>query len=76
MKPPDGLDMRVTDRDLANNAVTVAVTAREVTHACPPTGSGVMPCCERTPFEVPRWHRMTLDPDLVTCDGSNRGDVR
>ena len=39
----------------------------EVTHQCPPTGSGVMPCCGRAPLEVPRRHRMTLDPALVTC---------
>jgi hypothetical protein len=38
-----------------------------LTHACPPDGSGIMPCCGRTPFEVPRTDRMTLDPSLVTC---------
>lgn len=36
-------------------------------HACPPGDSGTMPCCGRTPFEVPEWHRMTVDPALVTC---------
>lgn len=39
----------------------------EVTHACPPVGSGVTPCCGRTPFELPRDDKMTLDPGLVTC---------
>ena len=39
------------------------------THACPPTGGRLMPCCDRTPFGVPWWHRMTLDPTLVTCTG-------
>jgi len=38
-------------------------------HACPPEGSGVTPCCQRTPFEVPRTHRMTTNPGLVTCTG-------
>lgn len=47
-------------------AVDVTVSAG-TTHACPPEGSGVMPCCGRTPFEVPRKHRMTLDDRLVTC---------
>lgn len=50
--------------------VVVADRARlliEVVHSCPPPGSDVMSCCGRTPFEVPRYHRMTLDPDLVTC---------
>ena len=42
---------------------------REVTHRCPPEGSGVMPCCGRTPFEVSRRDRMTPYGDLVTCNG-------
>lgn len=42
-------------------------TYAEIVHACPPDGSGRMPCCGRTPFEVPK-DRMTLDPALVTCD--------
>lgn len=38
-------------------------------HACPPDGSGLMPCCGRTPFEaVP--DRMTTDPRSVTCQGA------
>lgn len=35
-------------------------------HACPPRGSGLMPCCGRTPFDVPESDRMTVD-GLVTC---------
>jgi len=35
-------------------------------HRCPPEGSGEMPCCGRTPFEVLD-DRMTVDPMLVTC---------
>lgn len=50
MKPPDGMTIRP---DVP-------------THACPPIGSGIMPCCNRPPFEV-RAHRMTLDPKRVTC---------
>lgn len=42
-------------------------TVRETVHACPPGSSGVMPCCGRTPFEVSRSDRMTVDPALVTC---------
>jgi hypothetical protein len=41
-----------------------------VTHRCPPEGSGLMPCCGRTPFEVSRCDRITLDPALVTCTGA------
>lgn len=43
--------------------------AESPVHACPPGDEGWMPCCHRTPFEIPRWHRMTNDPDLVTCQG-------
>lgn len=52
--------------------VTVNVEVRvEWTHRCPPDGSGLMPCCGRTPFEVPRYHRMTTDPLFVTCPGGS-----
>jgi hypothetical protein len=40
--------------------------AGAVTHRCPPEGSGIMPCCGRTPFEVLD-DRITLDDSLVTC---------
>ena len=40
---------------------------REVIHACPPDGSGLTPCCGRTPFELPRTDRMTTDPAEATC---------
>ncbi len=43
----------------------------EVTHMCPVTSGDAMPCCGLTPYEVPRWHRLTLDKELVTCDGSS-----
>jgi hypothetical protein len=46
----------------------------EVTHRCPaPSGAGgdgLMPCCGRTPFQVPPYHRMTLHEELVTCTGT------
>lgn len=38
-------------------------------HACPPDGSGLTPCCGRTPFELPRTDRMTVHLDRVTCGG-------
>lgn len=40
----------------------------EPVHACPPEGSGIMPCCGRTPFEVPLTDRMT-STERVTCTG-------
>lgn len=35
-------------------------------HACPPEGSGIMPCCGRTPFEK-MGDRIANDHRLVTC---------
>jgi hypothetical protein len=40
---------------------------KEVTHMCPPDSGGLMPCCGRTPFEVPETDRITATWDLVTC---------
>ena len=39
----------------------------EIVHRCPPIGSDIMPCCKCRPYEMPLWHRLTLDPALVTC---------
>ena len=46
---------------------TVDQSAPETIHACPPDGSGLMPCCGKTPFELPRSDRMTANPAAVTC---------
>lgn len=43
-----------------------------IIHACPPQGSGVMPCCGRAPAEVPATDRVTLYPENVTCSVSSR----
>jgi hypothetical protein len=47
--------------------------APEVVHGCPPDGSGLTPCCGRTPFELPRTDRMSTSPDAVTCTGTAGG---
>ncbi len=36
-------------------------------HRAPPIGTGMFPCCGKTPFEVPETDRMTNDPLLVSC---------
>lgn len=42
----------------------------EVVHGCPPDGSGVTPCCGRTPFELPHGDRMAAtDAPDITCRG-------
>jgi hypothetical protein len=45
----------------------VGASPSGVTHRCPPDGSGTMPCCDRTPFEVPETDHITSDASLVTC---------
>lgn len=60
---PDGLE------DLEVGAMAGLTEEQETVHRCPPKGSGIMPCCDKTPFEVPRTDRMTVDPALVTCGG-------
>lgn len=44
-----------------------AATYNEVVHECPPGDLGLMPCCGRTPFEVPAYHRLTADRTAVSC---------
>lgn len=39
------------------------------THACPPDGSGLTPCCGRTPFELPLSDRISSEAP-VTCPGA------
>lgn len=69
MKLPPGLRITpASSSDPTAAAFTVEVTS--IIHQCPPRGSGVMPCCGRTPFEVPRTDRMTID-GIVTCNASS-----
>lgn len=63
-----------TDRAAYEEVLDLAIYLRglieethEVTHRCPPDGSGIMPCCGRTGFEVPPSDRITVHPTLVTC---------
>ena len=58
------------ERDAQHDLVlrlTAERYAVSVVHACPPKGSGVMPCCGATPFEK-QGERLTADPALVNCD--------
>lgn len=42
-----------------------------VTHLCPQDDDGgLMPCCELSPFEAPRFDKITEDKGLVTCGGT------
>ncbi len=52
------------DRD-SNNTPKAGPKA-EMVHACPPGGSGLTPCCGRTPFELPLTDRISSEAP-VTC---------
>lgn len=45
------------------------VERAEVVHGCPPDGSGLTPCCRRTPFELPPGDRISSEAP-VTCHGA------
>jgi len=45
-----------------------------VVHRCPPGDAALMPCCGRTPFEVPG-DRMTTSLALVTCGAVSDHDA-
>lgn len=49
------------------------MTQPETFHACPPDGSGLTPCCGRTPFELPRGDR--INSETVTCTGHVHADL-
>jgi len=46
--------------------------ASETVHGCPPDGSGLTPCCGRTPFELPLTDRISSEAP-VTCPGPAGG---
>jgi hypothetical protein len=54
-------------RDIARRmADETQPEAREVIHGCPPDGSGLTPCCGRTPFELPLTDRISSEAP-ITC---------
>ncbi|EYR64666.1 hypothetical protein N866_07085 [Actinotalea ferrariae CF5-4] len=73
----DGLTVSVPDPDCQVQAHSPQ--RQEVTHASPAPGSGVMSCCGRPPFELPRSDRLSVDGERVTCqrEGSlpTRGEL-
>jgi hypothetical protein len=44
-------------------------SGEEVVHGCPPDGSGLTPCCGRTPFELPLGDRISSEAP-TTCPGA------
>lgn len=45
-----------------------------VVHGCPPDGSGLTPCCHRSPIDLPLTERISLDGSEVTCKGAAAQD--
>jgi len=56
----------ITENGVTRTTITYE---RSIIHGCPIGDSGYTPCCDQTPFELPPFDRMTLDPDAVTCKG-------
>ncbi|MGW2223850.1 DUF6085 family protein [Streptomyces formicae] len=56
---------------LPDNPATIIDTAERasVVHGCPPDGSGLTPCCGRTPFELPASDQMAIASSRITCRG-------
>lgn len=50
------------------------MTQPEKIHACPPDGSGLTPCCGRTPFELPLSDR--ISSETATCTGPEPDSLR
>ena len=66
MRPPKGMTIQY-DGFTDDGYVRLAVSVTPVTHASPADGNDITPCCGVTPFELPSWDRITLNPALVTC---------
>ncbi|MCW2540327.1 MAG: hypothetical protein JWN95_2052 [Frankiales bacterium] len=49
--------------------------AKEELHAPPETAEKVSPCCGRSLGELPRYDRITLDPQQVTCGRLSTTDM-
>jgi hypothetical protein len=54
------------EADLASKTSPKGDAKAEVIHACPPDGSGLTPCCGRTPFELPLSDRISSEAP-ITC---------
>lgn len=55
------------DEHPADLPVATDSTTADVVHLAPGEGSGVLGCCGRTPFEVPRGDRITTIAEESTC---------
>lgn len=54
--------------ELRRVAAETPNTTVEIVHGCPPDGSGLTPCCGRTPFELPLGDRISSEAP-ITCPG-------
>ena len=54
------------EADLASKTSPKAGSKPEIVHGCPPDGSGLTPCCGRTPFELPLGDRISSEAP-ITC---------
>jgi hypothetical protein len=64
-----GRSLEVVNADYQALRKIVLGDEESVVHACPPNSSGIMPCCNRAPMDVPLTERISLDGTAVTCRG-------
>lgn len=62
----------VATRAFEELARMLAPEEETVWRGCPPDGCGLMPCCGRAPFEIPRDDRFAEFPGQFTCKGVQR----
>ncbi|WP_121711616.1 hypothetical protein [Streptomyces sp. E5N91] len=59
-------EAEILDREAAElRRVADETAATETVHGCPPDGSGLTPCCGRTPFELPRTDRISSEAPIT-----------
>lgn len=64
-----GRALAVLSTEFERLSVLVIGEEDTIVHACPPDGSGLMPCCGRSPIDVPLTERISMDGTAVTCPG-------
>ena len=79
---PDGAERLVIGHESVGRVINVLVSEFQrleklvagdddsVVHGCPPDGSGLTPCCHRSPIDLPLTERISLDGSEVTCKGA------
>lgn len=63
----DLLEREIPEDEREHAHQSPAADSAPVVHACPDEGDALTPCCNRSPFGLPRGHVLTGDDTMVTC---------